>query len=113
MRAGEKFEIIKSKHGFVIGGFKDAIYMDYELQLEPGDKLFLYTDGLPEATNGDNEMLGIDGMLDALNENCDSHPEVILNGVKNAVDGFVKEAEQFDDLTMMCIEYKGGCESEE
>ena len=113
MRAGEKFEIIKSKHGFVIGGFEDAIYMDYELQLEPGDKLFLYTDGLPEATNGDNEMLGIDGMLDALNENCESHTEVILNGVKNAVDGFVKEAEQFDDLTMMCIEYKGGCESEE
>ena len=113
MRAGEKFEIIKSKHGFVIGGFEDAIYMDYELQLEPGDKLFLYTDGLPEATNGDNEMLGIDGMLDALNENCESHPEVILNGVKNAVDGFVKEAEQFDDLTMMCIEYKGGSESEE
>ena len=113
MRAGEKFEIIKSKHGFVIGGFEDAIYMDYELQLEPGDKLFLYTDGLPEATNGDNEMLGIDGMLDALNENCESHPKVILNGVKNAVDGFVKEAEQFDDLTMMCIEYKGGCESEE
>ena len=113
MRAGEKFEIIKSKHGFVIGGFEDAIYMDYELQLEPGDKLFLYTDGLPEATNGDNEMLGIDGMLDALNDNCESHPEVILNGVKNAVDGFVKEAEQFDDLTMMCIEYKGGCESEE
>ena len=113
MRAGEKFEIIKSKHGFVIGGFEDAIYMDYELQLEPGDKLFLYTDGLPEATNCDNEMLGIDGMLDALNENCESHPEVILNGVKNAVDGFVKEAEQFDDLTMMCIEYKGGCESEE
>ena len=113
MRAGEKFEIIKSKHGFVIGGFEDAIYMDYELQLEPGDKLFLYTDGLPEATNGDNEMLGIDGMLDALNENCESHPEVILNGVKNTVDGFVKEAEQFDDLTMMCIEYKGGCESEE
>lgn len=113
MRAGEKFEIIKSKHGFVIGGFEDAIYMDYELQLEPGDKLFLYTDGLPEATNCDNEMLGIDGMLDALNENCESHPEVILNGVKNAVDGFVKDAEQFDDLTMMCIEYKGGCESEE
>ena len=113
MRVGEKFEIIKSKHGFVIGGFEDAIYMDYELQLEPGDKLFLYTDGLPEATNCDNEMLGIDGMLDALNENCESHPEVILNGVKNAVDGFVKEAEQFDDLTMMCIEYKGGCESEE
>ena len=113
MRVGEKFEIIKSKHGFVIGGFEDAIYMDYELQLEPGDKLFLYTDGLPEATNGDNEMLGIDGMLDALNENCESHPKVILNGVKNAVDGFVKEAEQFDDLTMMCIEYKGGCESEE
>ncbi len=113
MRAGEKFEIIKSKHGFVIGGFEDAIYKEYELQLEPGDKLFLYTDGLPEATNCDKEMLGIEGMLDALNENCESHPEVILNGVKKAVDGFVKEAEQFDDLTMMCIEYKGGCKSEE
>ena len=55
----------------------------------------------------------MNGMLDALNENCESHPEVILNGVKNAVDGFVKEAEQFDDLTMMCIEYKGNCDTEE
>lgn len=112
MRAGEKFEIIKSKHGFVLGGMEDSVYTEYELKFEPGDKIFLYTDGLPEATNGEGEMFGTEGMLGALNEKRECDPAMVLNGMKKAVDGFVKDAEQFDDLTMMCVEYKGSVSGE-
>ena len=75
--------------------------------LNRGSKLFLYTDGVPEATNGDNAMFGTDRMLAALNENADASPEEILAGVRRTISGFVGAAEQFDDLTMLCLEYKG------
>ena len=101
------FEILRDKHGFVIGGMECAKYREYELQLEPGAKLFLYTDGVPEATNADNELFGTERMLKALNTASDVSPQEILKNVRSAVDGFVQEAEQFDDLTMLCLEYKG------
>lgn len=82
-------------------------YKEYELTLAPGSRLFLYTDGVPEATNAQREMFGTDRMLDALNEAPDAAPEMILKNVRKAVDGFVEDAEQFDDLTMLCVEYKG------
>ncbi|MBQ3865571.1 MAG: SpoIIE family protein phosphatase [Clostridia bacterium] len=107
-QAGGQFELVKDKHGFVIGGMGGAKYREYELQLTPGSKLFLYTDGVPEATNAENELFGVERMLAALNENADAAPEGLLKGVRRAVDGFVKEAEQFDDLTMLSIEYRGG-----
>ena len=107
MRADGKFEIIKGRHGFVLGGMEDVTYKEYELQLEPGDKLFLYTDGLPEATDCDGNMFGTDRMLDALNRDPAGDSESVIKGVRKAVDGFVRDAEQFDDLTMMCLEYKG------
>ena len=107
MRANGKFEIIKGRHGFVLGGMEDVTYKEYELQLEPGDKLFLYTDGLPEATDCDGNMFGTDRMLDALNRDPAGDSEAVIKGVRKAVDGFVRDAEQFDDLTMMCLEYKG------
>ncbi len=105
--ASGKFEILKDKHGFVVGGVEGVKYKEYELQLEPGDKIFVYTDGVPEAMDADKNMFGIDRMLETLNENLDETPEQILTGVKVAVDKFVKGAEQFDDLTMLCLEYKG------
>ena len=82
-------------------------YKGYDLQLNPGDKLFVYTDGVPEATDGSGEMFGTDRMITALRSCTDNTPEEILQGVKSAVDSFVGDAEQFDDLTMMCLEYKG------
>ena len=82
-------------------------YREYELQLEPGDKLFVYTDGVPEATNAQNEMFGTDRMLEALNLDHNAEAKTVLNNVRNAVDAFVKDAEQFDDLTMLCMEYRG------
>ena len=82
-------------------------YKEYELQLEPGAKLFVYTDGVPEATNGDKEMFGLDRMLTALNEIPDAEPKDVLEHVRTAVDIFVRDAEQFDDITMLCMEYYG------
>ena len=107
MQAGEKFELYKDKHGLVLGGMEGMTYSEYELQLQPGDKIFVYTDGLPEATDAELNMFGTDRMLDALNEDPDAAPEQLLRNVRGAVDAFVKEAEQFDDLTMLCLEYKG------
>ena len=75
--------------------------------LSPGDKLFLYTDGVPEAADTENECFGEDGMLSALNRDPTASPEQLLKNVRSSVDAFVKGAEQFDDLTMLCLEYKG------
>ena len=98
---------MKDRHGFVIGGMEGVRYKEYELTLAPGSRLFLYTDGVPEATNAESELFGTDRMLDALNEEPDAEPEGILRHVRAAVDGFVKDAEQFDDLTMLCVKYIG------
>ena len=101
------FDFYMDKHGFVIGGMKGLKYKEYELQLEPGSRLFLYTDGLPEATNADGTMFGKDRILEALNGREGTTPQQVLMKVRDAVDGFVKAAEQFDDLTMLCLEYRG------
>ena len=106
-RADGDFELVKDKHGFVIGGMDGVRYKEYELQLSPGDRLFLYTDGVPEATSGEKELFGTERMLNALNGVRDAAPEDILKGVRQAVDAFVKDAEQFDDMTMLCVQYKG------
>ena len=101
------FTLFKDKHGFVLGGMEGVRYREYELQLDPGAKLFLYTDGVPEATDADNVLFGTDRMLNALNAAQDKTPEEILKSVRRAVDEFVQDAEQFDDLTMLCVEYRG------
>ena len=102
-----RFELFKDKHGFILGGMDGMVYREYELQLEPGSKLFLYTDGVPEATGAGNVLFGKERMLAALNEEPDGTPEQLLKNVRRSVDAFVKDAEQFDDLTMLCLEYRG------
>ena len=106
------FELFKDKHGFVIGGMDGVRYKEYELQMEPGSMLFVYTDGVPEATNAQNELFGTGRMIDALNQDKSAPPEQVLENVRAAVDGFVKDAEQFDDLTMLCMEYRGEADEE-
>ena len=106
--ADSLFELIKDKHGFVIGGMEGARYKEYEMRLVPGSKLFLYTDGVPEATNEDGAMFGTERMLEALNAHPNATPDQLLMNIHESVDAFVKDAEQFDDLTMLCLEYKGG-----
>ena len=102
-----KFAIVKNKHGMVIGGFRECKYKNFEILLEPGDKIFLYTDGLPEATDASKKMFKLEGMVSALNECSAEGPENILSYMWNKTCEFVGDAPQFDDLTMLCVEYKG------
>ena len=104
---GKGFELYRDRHGFVIGGLAGMKYREYEIQMRPGDKLFVYTDGVPEATSGAQELFGTDRMLAALNRHPEAGPQELLQNVRQAVDGFVQDAEQFDDLTMLCLEYRG------
>ena len=101
------FELLRDKHGLVVGAMEGVRFKEYELQLEPGSKIFVYTDGVPEATSTEKELFGTDRMIDALNTDPEASPKQILKNVRKSVDEFVKEAEQFDDLTMLCLEYRG------
>lgn len=100
---GGDFDLIKDKHGLVLGAMEGIRYREYELQLEPGDTLYLYTDGVPEATNSDNEMYGTDRMLQALNQNPAASPKDLLKAVKDEMERFVGDAPQFDDITMLAV----------
>ena len=104
---GEEFSLLKDKHGFVVGGMDGVKYKDYELQLKPGDRLFVYTDGVPEATSLAEEMFGTDRMIDALNTDKYAPVEEMLRNVRRAVTEFTPGAEPFDDLTMLAMEYNG------
>ena len=101
------FALYKDRHGFVLGGMEGVRYREYEIRMEPGSKLFVYTDGVPEATDAEKELYGTDRMLEALNAAPDVAPQEALKNVRASVDSFVRDAEQFDDLTMLCLEYKG------
>ena len=98
------FEMMKDKHGFVLGGIEGSKYKNYEFSLGRNDTLFLYTDGLPEATNTEDEMFGPDRIIKHLNMTKNDIPEIILDHMKNAVKGFVGSAQQFDDLTMLALQ---------
>ncbi len=100
------FELFKDRHGFVIGGMEGIKYKEYNLQLNHGDKLFLYTDGVPEATNSKNKMFGTDRMINSLNRDPDASPEDILKNVRDDISDFVKDGVQFDDMTMLCFVYR-------
>ena len=101
------FELIKKKHGCVIGGFEDSVYEQFEFDLEPGSALFVYTDGVPEAMTGAREMFGTDRMLEALNEDPGAQPAQLLKSVRQAVTRFADGAEQSDDITMLALRYFG------
>ena len=105
-RKGANFQIEKTNHGIPVGAFENYTYKDNEITLKKGDKLFLYTDGIPEATNNKNEMFGLERMVNSLNNNFNKDMEYILKNVKKDVDEFANGAVQFDDLTMLGIEYK-------
>ena len=105
IHADGQVELINDKHGFVVGGMEGIPYREYEIQLDPGDKLFVYTDGVAEATASDKELFGVDRTLEAIRRDPGTNAKGILKNVRAAVDEFVGEAEQFDDLTMLCLDY--------
>ncbi len=102
-----EFELLRDKHGLVIGGMEDAVYSEYRIQMEPGAKLFVYTDGVPEAAGPDGSRFGVERMLTALNSDPNEPPKEILENVRQAVDAFEAGETKFDDLTMLCLEYCG------
>lgn len=108
MRKGGEFELFKDKHGFVLAGMDGVRYREYELELNAGDRLFVYTDGVPEATDAANTLYGTERMIAALNRAKNGSCRQLLEALHRDVDSFVGQADQFDDITMLCVEYKTG-----
>lgn len=99
------FHMYKDKHGLVVGALFLAKYKDYELKLEPGEAVFVYTDGVPEANDPNGEAFGMKRLEASLNRVSGENPQLILDRVKSDVEEFVNGAKQFDDLTMLCVKY--------
>ncbi len=112
-RAGMDFELLKYKHGMFAGVMETAKYQNREFELHPGDCIFVYTDGVPEANDAFNDMFGPERMLATLNEDPDASPEALIRHVHDAVDTFAGGADQFDDITMLCLKYYGAQEKAE
>ena len=107
-RADGSFEYLKTRAGFVLAGMEGIRYRAGDLTLKPGDRLFLYTDGVPEATNTDNQLYGEDRLLAFMNQNASMEATGLLPALKANIDEFVGEAPQFDDITMLMFDYKPG-----
>ena len=105
-RADGTFEYLKTRAGFVLAGMEGVRYRAGEITLNPGDRLFLYTDGVPEATNTENKLYGEERLLAFMNQNASMEATELLPALKANIDEFVGEAPQFDDITMLMFDYK-------
>ena len=103
---GGKFEYLRSRPGFVLAGMDTVKYRQNELMMHPGDRLYLYTDGITEATSSAKELYGEERLSAYLNGHADDTAEDILHGLKSDIDTFVGEAPQFDDMTMLMLDFK-------
>ena len=106
-RKDSGFEYVNSRPGLVLGGMNGLKYKTYELDLNPGDKLYLYTDGVVEANNTKKELYGDDRLKEYLNNHKDDSMKDTLLGIKADIDNFKGEADQFDDITMLMVTYYG------
>ena len=106
-RADGTYEYLKTRTGLVLAGMEGIRYRKYEVDLEPGDAIYLYTDGVTEATDANNVLYGDDRLHAVLERYKDAAPQVICDEVKRDVDAFVGEAPQFDDITMLALKYNG------
>ena len=106
-RAGGEYELVIYRHSPAVATMKGMRFREHEFELHPGDSLFVYTDGVAEATNAHDELFGNERMLEALNEDPDATPEKLLPTVRKHIDRFVGDAPQFDDITMLGLLYKG------
>ena len=104
-RNGEKFEYMKTRSGMLLAGMEGMKYRKNSLQLMPGDKLYLYTDGVTEATDNNTELYGEERLLDFVNSLETVEPESLCKLIKEEVDKFVGTAPQFDDITMLAINF--------
>ena len=97
---------------YLFAGMEDMKYKSGVMNLDVGDKLFQYTDGVTEATNVNNELYGMKRLETVLSENAELTPTELLPAVKADIDAFVGSAPQFDDITMLCFEYKAKTKTE-
>ena len=101
-----EFEPLKSKAGFVLAGMDGIRYKQYETQMQPGDQLFLYTDGVTEAMNPEEELYGENRLKNYLNAHISTDVKAVLEGLKEDIDKYARDEEQFDDITMLLMHYK-------
>ena len=107
MRSGSDYEVFHDQHGLVLAAMENIRFKEYELQLEPGDRLFVYTDGIPEAIDEHTQQYGIDRLVSKLNRLKDAPMEQVLPAVREDISAFVGKADQFDDITMLGLCYYG------
>ncbi len=106
-RHGGEYEYLQTPHGLVLGVMAKAKYKDYSYELAPGDSIFVYTDGIPEAVDAKGERYGTERLLEVLNHCIEDDPEELIGHIHSGVDDFAGEVEQFDDLTMLSFKYHG------
>ena len=106
-RKDGKFELVKYRHSPAVATMNGITFKEHEFKLNPGDSLYVYTDGVTEATRSDDTLFGVDRMLDSLNKNPDADPKTMLETVRADIDEFVGTAPQFDDITMLGFKYMG------
>ena len=106
-RANGKYELVKYRHNMAVATMEGVPFSEHEFELRPGDSVFVYTDGVPEATDSEGNFFETDRMLEALNRDPDAPPEELLKNVREGLRDFVGEADQFDDITMMNFRYFG------
>jgi sigma-B regulation protein RsbU (phosphoserine phosphatase) len=105
--SNEEYKLEIYKHSPVVAAMEGMMFKDHEFVMQPGDSLFMYTDGVAEATNSENELFGAERMIDSLNKDPDAMPEQVLQNVMEGINDFVKGEEQFDDITMLSLKYFG------
>lgn len=101
------FELVEYEHDLAVAVFPGVSFEEREFQMKPGDCLFVYTDGVAEAQNAGQDLFEMDRMIDTLNQNPTAEPKELIENVTRGMESFVDGAEQFDDITMLCFEYKG------
>ncbi len=107
-----QFEISKYRHSPAVATMEGVMFREHAFSLRPGDCVFVYTDGVPEATDLHDELFGEERLTDALNKDPGAPVKDLLIRVKEEIDTFVGDATQFDDITMLGFEYQGKDESQ-
>ena len=102
----KRYEYLKTEPNMVLASIENIKYEKYEINIEPEDRIFLYTDGVVEAINYNNELYGEDRLQLFLNNNCNLSAKENIEKLQEDIKKFVGRREQFDDITMLELNYK-------
>ena len=106
-RANGSYELVIYRHSLAVGVVEGVPFNEHEFELHPGDRIFIYTDGVPEATSEQDELFGEERMVESLNSHMEDSLQELLPDLKKDIDKFVGNAPQFDDITMLGFDYYG------